>query len=460
MQCSYCGTPLPDRVPFCPNCGRPAAQANLTNPTPYNAAYQGASNIRNEATPTMDFGPLQETSSVSPDVTPPSSPVQPYQPQQPLSGQQPHMVFGSGSQQVYPQPGVPPQQQLYPPNPQYQQYPQQPPATFGSGQGYPQAGPPPQQPGMFVPGQPYSGPIPPPQQQSGTFGQEQLYPAMNMPQQQPAMYPQGNYAQPGSPVPLQRRRSGLSTGVIVLIVILVIAIIGGGGIVLYATVLLPASQHAQTNAKLATQTKTPSVQATASITTTNPQDLFTQVMSRTPTLNDPLTGQDANDWQNLSTLSSCTFTAGVLHLTGSAGSCIGESTNFGDFAYQVKMTIIKGDLGGVAFRVDAINRKLYFFTINPDGLYIVAFIGGGSTSSGNQKILAAANSSAITTGLNQQNTLTVIARGSSIYIYINKQYVTTLTDSSSTIGAIGMLGGSSAGGTSDVVFSDAQVWTL
>ena len=435
MQCSYCGTPLAAGVPFCPNCGRPTTPVNPTSPTgptPYSAPYRGASNIHNEATPTMDFGPLQETSSVSPDVTPPSSPVQP---------QQPHMVFGSGSQQVYPQPGVSPQQQPYPPQPQYQQYPQQPSTPFGPGQGYPQAGP-------------------PPQQQSGTFGQEQLYPAMNMPQQQPGMYPQGNYAQPGSPPQQQRRRSGLSTGVIVLIVILVIAIIGGGGVVLYATVLLPASQHAQTNAKPVTQAKTPSVQATASITTTNPQDLYTQVMSRTPTLNDPLTGQDANDWQNLSTLSSCTFTAGVLHLTGSAGSCIGESTNFGDFAYQVKMTIIKGDLGGVAFRVDAINRKLYFFTINPDGLYIVAFIGGGSTSSGNQKILAAANSSAITTGLNQQNTLTVIARGSSIYIYINKQYVTTLTDSSSTIGAIGMLGGSSAGGTSDVVFSDAQVWTL
>ena len=69
-------------------------------------------------------------------------------------------------------------------------------------------------------------------------------------------------------------------------------------------------------------------------------------------------------------------------------------------------------------------------------------------------------SPAIVTGLNQQNTLTVIARGNSIYLYINKQYVTTLTDSSSTIGAIGMLAGSSAGGTSNVTYSDAQVWTL
>lgn len=461
MQCSYCGIPLSSEVSFCPNCGRPTLPTNPTNPinpTSYNAPQQDAPNTSDEAAPYIHFGPLHETSSASPDVAPPSSPLHQYQPQQPLPNQQPHMIFGSNSPQGYPQPEVPAQQHPYQTNPQYPQYPQQSPTTFEPGWGFPQSGPP-QQPGMVVPGQVYSGPVPPLQQQSGTFGQEQPYPAMNMPQQQ-EIYPQGYVAQPGGVSQPQQHRTRLSTGVIVLLVVLVITIIGGGGILLYTTVLLPSGRHAQTNTISTTPTKTPAVQTTAPITTTNPQDLYTQVMSRTPTLNDPLTGQDANDWQNLSTLTGCTFTAGVLHLSGSAGGCIGESTNFGDFAYQIKMTIIKGDLGGVAFRVDAINRKLYFFTINPDGLYIVAFIGGGSASSGNQKILAAASSSAITTGLNQQNMLTVIARGSSIYIYINKQYVTMLTDSSSTTGAIGMLSGSSTGGSSDVAFSDAQVWTL
>jgi hypothetical protein len=274
------------------------------------------------------------------------------------------------------------------------------------------------------------------------------------------MYPQGYFAQPGSLLQPQRRSSGLSTGVIVLLVVLVIAIIGGGGILLYATVLLPASQHDRTNILSTTQAKTPSVQATASITTTSPQDLYTQVMSRTPTLNDPLTAQDANSWQDLSTLKSCTFTAGALHLHGTAGSCIGESTNFGDLAYQVKMTIIQGNVGGITFRFDAINRKFYYFAINPDGLYAVVYVGGGTSSTGNEKLLASATSTAIAVGFNQPNTLTVIARGSSIYIYINKQYITTLTDSSSTVGAIGMLGGNSAGSTSDVAFSDVQVWAL
>lgn len=452
MHCSYCGTVLPAEAPFCPNCGRPTANY---------APRQGRPDTINKATPTMDFGPLQETSSISPNAVPPPAPVQPYQPQQPLQNQQPYMIFGSGSEQAYPPSVVSPQQQPSQQYPQFPQYPQQPATPFVPGQGYSQASLPPQQQGMFVPGQSYSGPVHPLQQQSGTFGQEQHFPTMNIPQQQQrGTYPQGYFAQPESPPRHQRHRSGLSTSVIVLLVVLVIAIIGGGGILLYATVLLPASQHAHTHAVSTTQTKTPAIQATASITTTNPQDLYTQVMSRTPTLNDPLTAQDANNWQNLSTLQGCTFTGGALHLHGTAGSCIGESTNFSDFAYQVKMTIIQGNIGGIAFRFDAINRKFYYFAINPDGLYAVIYAGGGTSSTGNEKLLASATSSAITTGLNQPNTLTVIARGSNINIYINRQFVTTLTDNSITIGAIGMLGGNSSGSTSDVAFSDVQVWTL
>ena len=409
----------------------------------------------------MDFGPPQETSSIPPNVAPPSAPVQPYQSQQPLQNQQPYMKFGSGPEQAYPPSVVPPQQQPSPQYPQSQQYPQQSAMPFGPGQGYSQAGLPPQQQGMFVPGQSYSGPVHSLQQQSGTFGQEQRYPTMDMPQQwQQGTYPQGYFAQPESPPQNQRRRSGLPTSVIILLVVLVIAIIGGGGILLYATVLLPASQHVHTNAVSTTQTKTPVVQATASITTTNPQDLYTQVMSRTPTLNDPLTAQDANNWQDLSTLQGCTFTGGALHLHGVAGSCIGEATNFSDFAYQVKMTIVQGNVGGIAFRFDTINRKFYYLAINPDGLYAVIYAGGGTSSANSEKLLASATSTAITTGLNQPNTLTVIARGSNINIYINKQFVTTLTDNSITIGAIGMLGGNSSGSTSDVAFSDVQVWTL
>ena len=442
MQCSYCGTPLPTGAPFCPNCGRPTTP---TFPGLNNALQQDESGTINEGASYMDFGPPQAAATKAPDVVPPSSPVQSYQPplpQQPLPNQQPHMIFGAGSQQVYPQAETSPQQQPYPSYlhyPHYPHSPQQPPTAFGSGQGYAQAGPPPQQPAMFVPGQ---------SQQSGTFGQQR------------EIFPQGYVAQPGSPLQHQQRRPGLSTGVIILLVVLVIAIIGGGGILLYATVLLPASQHTQTNARPVTSANKPTVQATAPITTTSPQDLYTQVMSRTPTLNDPLTAQDANSWQDLATLKACTFTGGELHLHGSAGTCIGESTNFSDFAYQVKMTIISGNIGGITFRFDAINRKFYYFAINPDGLYAVVYAGGGTSSANNEKLLASATSSAITAGLNQPNTLTVIARGSTINIYINTQFITTLTDSSSTIGAIGMLGGNSGGSTSDVAFSNVQVWTL
>lgn len=464
MQCSTCGTPLPAGTPFCPNCGNPV------NPTPSIMPQQEAYSLNNNAIPSMDFGPMQETSSVSFQAEPASPPARPYQPQyqqypqpqQPQPIQQQHMIFGPGSPQVnaQTQTGVPPQQAQFPQPPPLQA--QHPSTIFGPQQGYSQAGLPSQQPGMFVPGQSYSGTgtFPPTQQPSGTFGQEHFFATANIPQQQPGMYPPGQFAQPMVPPLEQHRRSGLSTGIIVLLVVLVIAIIGGSSIVFYATVILPAGRHSQTNTSPTTQAKTPVVQATTPITTTNPQDLYTQVVSQTPTLNDPLTGQDSNNWQDLSTLKSCTFTGGTLHLSGSSASCIGESTSFGDFAYQVKVTIIQGTLGGIAFRVDAINQKLYLFAISPDGLYALIYAGGSATGPANEKLLASASSPAIVTGLNQQNTLTVIARGSSLYLYINAQYVTTLTDSASMIGAIGMLAGSSTGGASDVTFSDAKVWTL
>jgi|SRR5579859_1304881 len=71
-----------------------------------------------------------------------------------------------------------------------------------------------------------------------------------------------------------------------------------------------------------------------------------------------------------------------------------------------------------------------------------------------------ADSSAINTGLNQLNLLTVIARGSTFYLYVNKQYLTSVDDSASSIGAIGVFGENVSGGQVDMAFSEIQVWKL
>jgi hypothetical protein len=64
-------------------------------------------------------------------------------------------------------------------------------------------------------------------------------------------------------------------------------------------------------------------------------------------------------------------------------------------------------------------------------------------------------------GNNQSNTLTVIARDSDIFLYINNQFVTRVSDSSASSGFIGMIGINNTGqGALDMAFTNAQVWQI
>ena len=63
------------------------------------------------------------------------------------------------------------------------------------------------------------------------------------------------------------------------------------------------------------------------------------------------------------------------------------------------------------------------------------------------------------TNLNQTNLLIVIARGSYIYLYVNKQYAGSVTDNTYTSGQIGVFGADNANPT-DVAFSHTQLWKL
>jgi eukaryotic-like serine/threonine-protein kinase len=75
-------------------------------------------------------------------------------------------------------------------------------------------------------------------------------------------------------------------------------------------------------------------------------------------------------------------------------------------------------------------------------------------------LLRKATSAFIKSGLNQVNTLAVIARGSSIYLYINQQYITGVSDSTYQAGEIGVFGGNFTDAPADVVFSHVQVWNV
>jgi len=290
-------------------------------------------------------------------------------------------------------------------------------------------------------------------------------------------------------LPPERRRR-LSTGVLWLLVVLVLLLIGGSGLIFYATVYVPGKQHADATATVQTQltgtavarvtgtaqanatstaqaiaTSTAQANATATAiagataTTTALQNLYTTATSGHPALNDPLTGNDANSWDENQAVGGggCAFSGGAYHATmpqkGFYFACFSQAATYTNFALQVQLKFVSGDDGGIVFRGDSASYKFYRFYINQKGSYCIDL----AQDINHVKSFFCNASSVITTGLNQTNLLTVIAQGSNIYMYINKQYVASLSDKTYSSGKIGVFVGDETNAT-DVAFNNAQLW--
>ncbi len=207
-----------------------------------------------------------------------------------------------------------------------------------------------------------------------------------------------------------------------------------------------------------------------STTTASPQDIYHQIISNPPTFYDPLSGPNVNtSWDQWA---RCYYAGSAYHVTAAqyvGTACFDEGRNLRNFAFQAKMTILKGDTGGIIFRSNpsasgnasriASQRGItvlqtYTFTVSTDDTYSLNVSPGRGC-----KILASGYSSAIQNGLPQSTILTVVARGSSIYLYINGQFVALAHDSTASSGNIGLFAASMKDPT-DVTFSDVKVWQL
>jgi serine/threonine protein kinase len=192
------------------------------------------------------------------------------------------------------------------------------------------------------------------------------------------------------------------------------------------------------------------------------QKLYLQATSGLPIIEDPLTMPDGLDWLK-SARQACHFSGGALHLQlrpgRNADACL--TTNFGasDYAYQVKMTLNVGKkvankvpAAGIFFRYGAIGT--YFMDVTVDGS---CEFGTAKILSGLSYLIRRSGCPAPHTGYHQANLLTVIARGPNIYLYVNKQFVGSRSDSSFTSGQVGVF---AAYGALDTSFQDARVWNL
>jgi serine/threonine protein kinase len=172
--------------------------------------------------------------------------------------------------------------------------------------------------------------------------------------------------------------------------------------------------------------------------------------------------------------SGCDFLGGALHVSVNGDNthpvhfhvCIGRTPRFSDFAYEVKMTFINGDCGGVVFRSGdpQYDPRLYYFYICQDGQYGLVRYTENVLDSTINPMLTEGRSSYIVAGSGQVNVIAVVALGPKFELYVNKQYINEVQDPNPGYyrdGTIGVVAKAlDLYRPTEVAFSDARVWTF
>jgi hypothetical protein len=256
------------------------------------------------------------------------------------------------------------------------------------------------------------------------------------------------------PWPIVNQRRDLPRRKVVLLLVLgLLMLVGDLG--LFNIILTSSNARPHRAATVA-------IAATTSATIVTP---VTQIPNPYPPGNGKLALSDAlrqpMAWENdpNSSFGACQFSNGTYHVSRSKPNgiylCSARALDFSNFAFQVQMTIIKGDCGGIGFRNDGSNRNLYLFQVCQDGGYSLLLYTDKSYSTP----LLHHSSSAIVTGLNQPNVLAVVANGTNLDLYVNNWKIETVNDSTYSHGQLS-LSALANNDPTEVVYSDAKVWTL
>jgi len=304
-----------------------------------------------------------------------------------------------------------------------------------------------------------SPPPPPPSSQSlYSAPLESSIPSIQYPQSSP-QYPQ--------PPQRPKNRTAWSIGASLLALVLI-----GAGVFLFLsnTGSRPGAATITANPNTNTAASTPASYATPAQSTyavklsaTTAQKLYESTISGSPAMDEGLSAPDSYGWDHVAQPNSgCAFVSGAYHAQakpGYFGPCYASATNFSDLLLQVQMTTVSGHSGGVVFRANATNDYEYQFRISTDGTYILNkyVVDGGQPAT---KPLISGTSPAIVKGANQQNTIAVLAQGTTIALYINKQYVDIISDTTYQQGQIGVYVDSDPSSAVDIAFSKLQVWKL
>jgi hypothetical protein len=269
-------------------------------------------------------------------------------------------------------------------------------------------------------------------------------------------------APPYSPSPPPPRKKPGILIAIAAIALLLLVVVGGGVFALlsYTTPSKPTSSGltpAQVNAT-----------ATATIIAGN-QNPYPPG-GGTLTMYDPLTTYNpAYGWDHVPgpNGNNCTFNGGTYHVIEAQTNSDpndylacnpegpgGQGYDFKNFTLEVQMRILKGDAGGVFFRLSRVsNGAFYYFRIGVDGTYQLQAWANGANK---PKILSKGNLQNFDPSHN--NTIAVVANGNSIDLYVNLQSVgDQVVDTTSSSGTIG-LASSATSQPADVAFNNVRLW--
>jgi hypothetical protein len=180
-------------------------------------------------------------------------------------------------------------------------------------------------------------------------------------------------------------------------------------------------------------------------------------------LDDPLRDNSKGyqwDVTNIAGSGSCGFSNNAYQviqdsIIGGITSCNPEANvpPLGNFTFEVQMTLVSGDEGGITFRGNQSN--FYLFAIGSDGSYHLDVVTGTSLPT----TLQQASSSHINKGQGKSNLLAVVAVGNTISLYVNNNFLVKVTDSTYSSGQIGVAAVENSNAT-EVVFSNAKVWKM
>lgn len=265
--------------------------------------------------------------------------------------------------------------------------------------------------------------------------------------------------------PPSRNARGNRSAMTVAVIIGLVVLLAASGLIYYAGFYLPDQQHKASiqqttiaqNTAVAQANMTGTAQASA---TAYPQNRYSQVTSQNPVLDDSLSSNTANAWDENS---HCAFTNGSYHATeeqtGYFFYCMSNAQKYDNFAFQVKLTFVRGSLGGIMFRADTQHSKYYLLRFDRSGRYDLFLYTDSNVH--DVKKLAGDVTDALSQNLNQANLITLIVQGSSFALYINSQYVITLADPNATLSS-GNIGLTAEDYTeaAEVSYQQAKLWKL